>query len=182
VAPKLTGGREVLKLDTLKNNLARLEDPLGIERIWTGEGLAFALTDLPEEEARPSKAELAKRAVLEVLEDGAKPRKEIIRLVAERVNAGERTTEEALRALVQAGAVERISLGGQGGAVAYRLKDPGGLPQPPLRESAPLRKTDFADEDGQKFSAKPLAENTPLAENPPPPRSRVLDGGMEVEL
>jgi hypothetical protein len=183
VPPRLTGGREVLKLDTLKNNLARLEDPLGIERIWTGQGLAFALTDLPEEEARPSKVELAKRAVLEVLEDGPKPRKEIIRLVAERVNAGERTTEEALRALVQAGAVERISLGGQGGAVAYRLKEPGGagLPQPPLRDSAPLRKTDFCDEDGQKFSANALAENTPLAENPLPPRSRVLDG-VEVEL
>jgi hypothetical protein len=164
----------VLKLDTLKNNLARLEDPLGIERIWTGQGLTFSLTDLPEEEARPSKAELAKRAVLEVLEDGPKPRKEVIRLVAERVNAGERTTEEALRALVQAGAVERVSLGGQGGAVAYRLKDPGGLPQPPLRDSAPLRKTDFADEDGQKFSANPLAENPAPAENTPTP-----EGGRE---
>jgi hypothetical protein len=183
VAPKLTGGRDVLKLDTLKNNLAPLEDPLGIERIWTGEGLAFALTELPEEEARPSKGELAKRAVLEILEDGPKPRKEVIRLVAERVNAGERTTEEALRALVQAGVVERISLGGQGGVVAYRLKDPGGggLPQTPLRDSAPLRKTDFADEDGQKFSAKGFAENPGLAENPLPPRLRVLDG-VEVEL
>jgi hypothetical protein len=36
VPPRLTGGRDVLKLDTLKNNLAPLEDPLGIERIWTG--------------------------------------------------------------------------------------------------------------------------------------------------
>ncbi len=183
VPPRLTGGRDVLKLDTLKNNLAPLDDPLGIERIWTGQGLVFALTDLPEEEARPSKVELAKRAVLEVLEEGAKPRKEVIRLVAERVNAGERTTEEALRTLVQAGVVERISLGGQGGAVAYRLKDPGGagFPQPPLRDSAALRKTDFADEDGQKFSANPLAENTPLAENPLPPHPRVLDD-VEVEL
>lgn len=183
VPPKLTGGRDVLKLDTLKNNLAPLEDPLGIERIWTGQGLAFALTELPEEEARPSKGELAKRAILEVLEEGAKPRKEIIRLVAERVNAGERTTEEALRALVQAGAVERVSLGGQGGAVAYRLKDPGGagLPQP-LRDSAPLRKTDFADEDRQKFAANPFAENPAPAENPLPPRPRVLDGVGEVNV
>jgi hypothetical protein len=183
VAPKLTGGRDVLKLDTLKNNLAPIEDPLGIERIWTGEGLSFALTDLPEEEARPSKGELAKRAVLEVLEEGAKPRKEVIRLVAERVNAGERTTEEALRALIQAGAVERLTLGGQGGAVAYRLKDPGGagFPQPPLRDSAALRKTDFADEDGQKFSAKGFAENPPLAENTLPPHPGVLDD-VGVEL
>jgi hypothetical protein len=65
--------------------------------------------------------------------------------------------------------------------VAYRLKDPGGFPQPPLRDSAALRKTDFADENGQKFSANPFAENTPLAENTLPPRSRVLDG-VEVEL
>jgi hypothetical protein len=69
--------------------------------------------------------------------------------------------------------VERVSLGGQGGAVAYRLKEP--LPQTPLRDSAALRKTDFADEDGPKFSANGLAEN------PLPPRSRVLDG-VEVEL
>lgn len=158
VAPKLTGGRDVLKLDTLKNNLAPLEDPLGIERIWKGD----ALTDLPEEEARPSKTELAKRAVLELLEDGPKPRKELIRLVAERVNAGERTTEEALRALVQAGAVERLTLGGQGGAVAYRLR---GLPQTPF-DSALLRKTDSCDEDGPKFSANVLAENRGFAENP----------------
>jgi hypothetical protein len=183
VAPKLTGGRDVLKLDTLKNNLAPIEDPLGIERIWTGEGLSFALTDLPEEEARPSKGELAKRAVLEVLEEGAKPRKEVIRLVAERVNAGERTTEEALRALIQAGAVERLTLGGQGGAVAYRLKDPGGagFPQPPLRDSAALRKTDFADEDGQKFSAKGFAENPPPCGKHPAPHPGVLDD-VGVEL
>ncbi len=115
VPPRLTGGRDVLKLDALKNNLAPLMDPLGIERVWGPETLVFALTDLPEEEARPSKLELAKRAVLEVLEEGPKPRKEVVRLVAERVNAGERTTEEALRALVKAGAVERLSLGGQGG-------------------------------------------------------------------
>jgi hypothetical protein len=67
--------------------------------------------------------------------------------------------------------------------VAYRLKDPGGvgLPQTPLRDSAALRKTGFADEDGQKFSANGLAENPAPAENPLPPRSRVLDG-VEVEL
>ncbi|BCZ94313.1 hypothetical protein TthAK1_09300 [Thermus thermophilus] len=177
VAPKLTGGRDVLKLDTLKNNLAPLEDPLGIERIWKGDALAFALTDLPEEEARPSKAERAKRAVLELLEEGPKPRKGLIRLVAERVNAGERTTEEALRALVQAGAVERLTLGGQGGAVAYRLKapsEPAGLPQTPLRDSAALRKTDSCDEEGQRFSANGLAENRGFAENPLSP-----EGGLE---
>jgi len=174
VPPKLVGGRDVLKLDTLKNNLAPLEDPLGVERLWSPEALAFALTDLPEEEARPSKLELAKRAVLEVLEEGPQPRKEVIRLVAERANAGERTTEEALRALVRAGAIERLTLGGQGGAVAYRLA---GLPQTPLRDSAALRKTDFADEDGQKFSANPLAENPALAENP-----RGGEPDMEVEL
>ncbi len=163
----------MLKLDALKNNLAPLMDPLGIERVWGPETLVFALTDLPEEEARPSKLEMAKRAVLEVLEEGPKPRKEVVRLVAERANAGERTTEEALRALVKAGTVERLSLGGQGGAVAYRLKvapsEPGGLLQTPLGDSAALRKTDFADEKGQKFSANPLAENPGFAENPPGP-------------
>ncbi len=90
------------------------------------------------------------------------------------MNAGERTTEEALRALVQAGAVERVSLGGQGGAVAYRLKDPGGLAQPPLRDSGALRKTGFADEDGPKFSASRFAENPAPAENTPTP-----EGGRE---
>lgn len=186
VPPKLTGGRDVLKLDALKNNLAPLMDPLGIERVWGPDTLEFALTDLPEEEAPPSKLEQAKRAVLEVLEEGPKPRKEVIRLVAERVNAGERTTEEALRALVKAGAVERLALGGQGGAVAYRLKVApseltAGLPQTPLRDGAALRKTDFADEDGQKFSANPLAEDQDFAENPGGEAPPALEG-PEVEI
>ncbi len=162
----------MLKLDALKNNLAPLMDPLGIERVWGPETLVFALTDLPEEEARPSKLELAKRAVLEVLEEGPKPRKEVVRLVAERANAGERTTEEALRALVKAGAVERLALRGARGGGGLPPQGSsfgaGGLPQTPLGDSAALRKTDFADEKGQKFSANPLRKTRALRKTPWP--------------
>lgn len=120
VPPKLVGGQDVLRLDTLKNNLAPLGDPLGILRVWEDGALRFEPVDLPEEEGQPKRAR-AQRAVLEVLEAGALPRAELIRKVAERANVGQRTVEEALRHLVAQGVLERLSLGGQGGAVAYRL-------------------------------------------------------------
>jgi len=153
VPPKLTGGEDVLRLDTLKNNLAPLGDPLGVRRVWEDGALRFEVTELPEEEGRASKRDKAARAVLEVLEDGPKGREELIRLVAERANAAKRTIEEVLRSLVAKGAIERLALGGRGGPVAFRL------PQAPATSpvcSAELRKMDFADNEGPGFSATRL--------------------------
>lgn len=164
VAPRLTGGEDLLRLDTLKNNLAPIEDPWGIRRLWEGDALRFEVAELPEEEAGTPKRARARRAILEVLEAGPSPREELIRKVAERANAGRRTIEEAIRALVQEGALERLSLGGQGGAVAYRLSLPQGLAQAPNSVCGIAENKENAVQDEEKFSASLLRETLRLRE------------------
>lgn len=171
VAPRLTGGEDLLRLDPIKNNLAPIGDPWGIRRLWEGDALRFEVAELPEEEAGTPKRTRARRAILEVLEAGALPREELIRKVAERANAGRRTIEEAIRALVQEGALERLSLGGQGGAVAYRLALPQGLAQAPNSVCGIAENKENAVQDEEKFSASPLRETLRLRET-----------GVEVEI
>jgi len=172
VPPKLTGGDDVLRLDTLKNNLAPIADPLGVKRLWDDGALRFELVELPEEEGRASKKDKATRAVLEALEGGAKPREELVRFVAERANASKRTIEEALRSLVAQGAIERLALGGRGGAVAFRLTQ---APTPTPIQVADLRKIEICDNEASGFSATPLREIGGLREitpNPQPPANQ----------
>ncbi|WP_027883494.1 AAA family ATPase [Meiothermus rufus] len=122
VAPKLTGGLDVLRLDCLKNNLAAIGEPLGIARHFERDSLRFEITDLPEEEAAHAPAlTRALRAVREVLGEGPLLRGELIRKVAERANVSERTIAEALRRLRAAGEVEARESSGRGSPALYAL-------------------------------------------------------------
>ena len=156
VPPKLTKGGDVLRLDTIKNNLAPLGDPIGIARIWEDGALRFELTELPEGEGRISKLEAAKRAILEVLEGGAKLKAEVVKEVSVRSNAGRRTIEEALRMLVTAGALERLTLGGKGAPAAYRLVAQAESTSPKV--DARLREMDFTHGKEQDCPQTPLRE------------------------
>lgn len=118
VAPKEVDGRDVQRLDTLKNNLAPIGEPLGIERIWGGDGaVSFSVTDLPEIEARAPALERAMRYLRDNLENEM-PRKDLLRGVIRYANVSERTAASALARLVAAGEFEAVAVDGR--AKAYR--------------------------------------------------------------
>lgn len=122
VAPKLTAGLDVLRLDCLKNNLGPMGEPLGIARHFERDSLAFELTDLPEEEqTRAPALSRAERAIREALTEGPLLRPELVRRVAERANVSARTITEALRRLKASGEVEAREISGKGSPALYCL-------------------------------------------------------------
>lgn len=122
VAPKLTGGQDVLRFDCLKNNLGPIGEPMGIARHFGQDSLRFELADLPEEEqTRAPALSRAERAIREVLGEGPLLRAELVRKVAERANTGERTITEALRRLKAAGEIEAREISGRGSPALYCL-------------------------------------------------------------
>lgn len=156
VAPKLTGGQDVLRLDCLKNNLGPMGEPVGIARHFEGDSLRFELTDLPEEEsARSPVLTRALRAVREVLSEGPLLREELIRKVAERANASERTIAEALRKLRATGEIEARESSGKGSPTLYTL------------HFAP--NTEKADKQGADLAQTPLHTPLHFALNQPDP-------------
>lgn len=120
VAPREVEGRDVQRLDCLKNNLAPIEEPLGIERIWTPGGVSFHTCDLPsDDETRAPALGRAMRAVRDCLNGQPVPRRELLRQVVRLANCSERTAASALGRLSDAGEVEKVELDGR--SLAYRL-------------------------------------------------------------
>lgn len=111
VQPRDVDGRDVQRLDTVKNNLAPIGEPLGIERIWGDDGaVTFAVTDLPESESRTPALERAARCIRDVLEHET-PRKELLKLIISEANVSERTAASALARLITAGEIEKTVQG-----------------------------------------------------------------------
>ncbi|WP_027892006.1 AAA family ATPase [Calidithermus chliarophilus] len=173
VAPKLTGGQDVLRLDCLKNNLGPMGEPLGIARHFERDSLRFEITDLPEEEASHAPAlTRALRGVREVLGEGPLLRGELIRKVAERANASERTITEALRRLKAAGEVEARESSGKGSPTLYTLRF--------------AVNGEKADEQRTDLAQTPLRTPAQFALNPPEPAPtpdlEAEPEGWEVEV
>lgn len=145
VPPTEVGGRDVLRLETHKNNLAPMLNPLGIERVWDGEALRFEVYDLGDADTGGSGVTRARRALLETLHatPEALSRDALFAQVVGRAAVASRTVERALGAALANGEVEALRLAGRGGPRRYRLPgleldgrqivspDPDGLDSPP---------------------------------------------------
>lgn len=117
VPPRDVDGHDVQRLDTAKNNLAPIGDPLGIERVWGDDGaVTFQVTDLPASESRTPSLERAARSIRDIL-DIERPRKELLKRVVLEANVSERTAASALARLIAAGEIEKTL---QGREVVYR--------------------------------------------------------------
>ena len=122
VPPKDVGGLDVLHFQAHKNNLAAAGEPLGIQRIWEGDGLRFELYDLPDGE-HDGPATKARRALEGYLNDRAGsviPRKDLFVHIITRLNVSERTVRRAVGEAVSEGSIQEVQLGGRGGPVAYK--------------------------------------------------------------
>lgn len=199
--PREVEGRDVVKLTCVKQSYAPLPPPIGLELVWLQEeeGCYFKPYPLPEGQSLEEKAEAVILLVLQEAGEEGIPRKELLEEAVRRANVSERTAKAALSALRGRGAVEVVELPGRGAPRVYRLADCV-VSFAQNRENAVQDEADFGqsrlpkmdggsknavqdradfgqcDEEGQKFSETPLAENPGLAENPPSP-----EGGIEEE-
>jgi hypothetical protein len=123
VPPKDVGGRDVLRLETHKNNLAPLGPAIGVERVWNGEGVRFELFDLSDLEAMDSSLERAKRVLMAILraESEAVPREVLLERVTQQAGVAARTFDRAIGAAMADGEVEAIPLPKRGAPRLYRL-------------------------------------------------------------
>ena len=122
VPPKDVGGLDVLRFEAHKNNLAPQGEPLGIQRIWEGDGLRFEPHDLPDGD-HDGPAAKARRALELYLNDRAGsviPRKELFEHIITRLNVSERTVKRAVGDAVTEGSIQAVQLGGRGNPVAYK--------------------------------------------------------------
>lgn len=150
VQPRDVDGKDVQRLDTVKNNLAAIGEPLGIERVWSDDGaVGFHVTDLPESESRAPALERAARYIRDALEQET-PRKELLKSVIRGANVSERTAASALARLITAGQIEKTV---QGREVVYR----------PL---AALQGSGKGDEQGQKSVQRDLHTSPDFARVP----------------
>lgn len=123
VTPKDVSGRDVLRLETHKNNLAPLGRAIGVERVWEGEGVRFEVFDLADLEAMDSGFERAKRVLMAALraESKAVSREVLLERVTQRAGVASRTFDRAIGAALAEGQVEAISLPKRGAPRLYRL-------------------------------------------------------------
>ena len=122
VPPKDVGGLDVLQFQAHKNNLAAAGEPMGIQRIWEGDGLRFELYDLPDSDHN-GPATKARRALELYLNDRAGsviPRKELFDHIITRLNVSERTLKRAIGEAMSEGTIQTVQLGGRGSPVAYK--------------------------------------------------------------
>ena len=111
VQPREVDGKDVQRLDTVKNNLAPIGEPLGIERIWGDDGaVTFAVTDLPEGESRTPALERAARCIRDGL-TREMSRKDLLKQIIYEANVSERTAASALARLITAGEIEKTAEG-----------------------------------------------------------------------
>ncbi|CAM3974793.1 AAA family ATPase [Deinococcus marmoris] len=133
VKPSEVGGQDVLKLEAHKNNLAAVGEPVGVLRVWEGDGLRFELYELPDaDQNMPStKARKALEAYLDDRAGTVIPRKELFDQIITRLNVSERTVKRAMAEVVSDGAAQVIALHGRGNPVGYKSvlepADPGPL-------------------------------------------------------
>lgn len=160
VAPADVGGRDVQALHTLKNNLAPISEPVGIERTWGGDGaVMFAVTDLPEGERRAPAMSRAVRIIRETIQPHATiSRKELVAEVVSRGNVSERTAAAALNRLVSLKELEKAAL--EGREVAYRVR---GAASNPLNTLHACTIGDICDNEGQKSVQTPLHDTLQFA-------------------
>lgn len=112
VPPREVQGRDVQVLHTLKNNLAALAEPVGIERTWhAGGAVTFTTCDLPEAENSAPAMSRALRAIREIIGTVPVALRTIVDEVARRANVAERTTRTALAQLVGRGELVRVQSG-----------------------------------------------------------------------
>ena len=125
VPPKEVSGRDVLRLETHKNNLAPMGSPFGIERIWLDDGVRFEVFDLGDAEALDSGLERARRSLLAALNAASEPvaREVLLERVTQRAGVSARTFDRAIGAALAAGEVEAIQLPKRGAPRCYRLAD-----------------------------------------------------------
>ena len=122
VKPGEVGGLDVLKLETHKNNLAPVGEPLGILRVWEGDGLRFEAYELPDsEDTGPSmKARRLLEAYMNDRAGSVVPRKELFDHIITRLNVSERTMKRVIGDAIAGGAVQVVTLGGRGNPVGYK--------------------------------------------------------------
>ena len=122
VKPSEVGGLDVLKLEAHKNNLAAVGEPVGVLRVWEGDGLRFELYELPDtDQNMPStKARRELEAFLNDRAGSVIPRKELFDHVITRLNVSERTVKRAMAEVVSDGAAQVVMLGGRGSPVGYK--------------------------------------------------------------
>ncbi|GAA5514933.1 hypothetical protein Dcar01_03697 [Deinococcus carri] len=122
VKPNEVGGLDVLRLEAHKNNLAPVGEPLGVLRVWEGDGLRFEPYELPgSDQNGPSMK--ARKALEKYLNDRAGsviPRKELFDHLITRLNVSERTVKRAMSEIVTDGAAQVVMLVGRGNPVGYK--------------------------------------------------------------
>ncbi|WP_293909873.1 AAA family ATPase [Deinococcus sp.] len=122
VPPKDVGGLDVLRFEAHKNNLAQIGEPLGIQRIWEGDGLRFEPYELPDSD-HDGPASKARRALETYLNDRAGaviPRKELFDHLITRLNVSERTVKRAVGEAISENTIQTVQLSGRGNPVAYK--------------------------------------------------------------
>ena len=142
VPTKETGGLDILHFQAHKNNLAPVGEPLGIQRIWAGNGLRFepyVLSgndhDLPVTKAR------------RVLEDylhkqagSSVPRREVFEHLMTRTGVSDRTVKRVVAEALSENTIQVVELGGRGNPVAYKsvldVAEPGPLDDLALSSAA----------------------------------------------
>ena len=155
------GNQDVQALHTLKNNLARLADPLGIKRIWqVGGGIRFEVTDLPDLETRAPKLERAMRVIRETVQPGAiTARQALIAEAVKQADVSERTAVEAINRLVAMRELKKEPLKdtGDGRHMAYKVAGDS------KKVAALCTDSDSADEQGQNKVQTPLHDGLHFA-------------------
>ena len=122
VPPRDVAGRDVLKLEQVKNNLGPLLEPVGIDRSFSDGAVYLALTELPEGESGGALGKVlqAARSVLDGV--GTLPGAELFRRLVDAANCSERTARRAVKKLVSSGEVIEIAMtGNKQGPKAYKL-------------------------------------------------------------
>jgi len=124
IPPREVAGLDVLRLETHKNNLAPMGDPLGIQRIWDGSSaVRFELYELPDESANLGKEGQARKLLVRILDEHAGeviPRKELLERVATETGVTQKTVVRAVSAALAEGELRIIELGGKGNPVGYK--------------------------------------------------------------
>lgn len=106
VPPRDVEGRDVMALHTLKNNLGRLHEPIGVQRVWDVDSVTQTVADLPDEETTAPGIRKAEQAILECLDpQDFVARKDLLLNIVQRANVQQRTALTALARMQQAGAV-----------------------------------------------------------------------------
>jgi len=169
VPPAEVQGRHVLKWEVLKSSFAPIPEPFGVELIFSLGRVEVAETPLPEGTANP-KRDKARQAMLELLNAQAGslvPKAELVQAAVEAANIARKTAERYLKELAEELALEKVHLPGQGGPVAYRLRD------------ASLYGEDVPKPQESPSSSQKVLEHPPVPKPSPVPKP---DPRVELEV